>query len=283
MKDTTTIYKGVPLTHGRTAEMIDTVIKHRNSMDSKELAELVGFATYHPLIGIFRQLDKNKPKFIVKEAKNTFTNYHGEGKNAARDLIAKSIMDTKRQSSNILTLPAAEWMMEKYIIKRKPGYKFTAVERERDTFNKMLKNLNADEVLLNSVVGMLNNTIGEVVVDKKEDAYSSMILDYCGYIDSFYNEINDIMKRNLVKKGGYIAITLSENDRSLNHPNRMEHYSNIYIQKCCADEEVSGATVTNSLINNLVFNNNGYTLVKRFPYRDNKANMLLFIIKRNDE
>ena len=278
------IYKGVPLTGNRTTEMIDTVIENRDSMNSKELAKLVGFETYHPLIGMFRQLDKNKPKVIIKTAKKTFNNYYGSGKEKARDLIAKAIMDTKRQSSNVLTLPATEWIMEKNIIKKKSGYKFTAVERDKETFKQMIKNLSNNEELLDSVIATANKSIGEVVVNDKEDTYSSAILDYCGYIDSFYDEINDMMKRNLVKKGGYIAITLSENDRSINHPLRLTSHSNVYIQKCCVEGEVmDGAKVTSELINVLVYTNVGYKIVNKFSYRDTTSNMLLFIIRRNDE
>lgn len=280
----TQIYKGVPLTNGRTAEMIDTVIECRkNGMENKEIAKLVGFETYHPLIGMLRQLDKNKPKIVVKEAKNTFSNYYGSGKEKARDLIASAIMDTKRQSSNILTLPADTWIMEKNIIKKKPGYKFTAVERDKETYKQMIKNLGNNDELLESVVATANKTIGEHIVNDKEDTYSSAILDYCGFIDTFYDEINDVMKRNLVKKGGCITITLAENDRVINNSLHSTSRTNTYIQNCCADEEVNGAKITNYLVNNLVFNNVGYKIVAKFPYRDTRVNMLLFIIKRNEE
>lgn len=293
MKNDATIYKGVPLTNGRTAEMIDTIIEKRSSMKTNEIAELLGLESFRPVNAICRLLNtangtttktSKKPKIVVKTAKNTFSNYYGSGKEKARDLIAQAIMDTKRQSSNILTLPADGWIMEKNIIKKKPGYKFTAVERDRDTFNKMIKNLGNDDVLLNSVVATLNNTIGEVVVDKKEDAYSSAILDYCGFIDTFYDEIDDIMKRNLVKKGGCITLTFSENDRLLNHSNHTTSHSNTYIKNCCvSEEEKTGAKVTTGLVKFLVYNHIGYKLETVFSYRDNRVNMLLFIIKRIDD
>lgn len=296
MKTNETIYKGVPLTGSRTSEMIDIIIEKRNSMNANELAELVGFDTYRPLMGIFVHLNKQqgtttkapkepkKSKFKpIKEAKNTYTNYYGSGKEVARDLIADAIMDTKRQSSNVLTLPAAAWIMEKNIIKKKSGYKFTAVERDKETFQKMIMNMTADMELFGSVIATANKSIGEVVVNDKEDTYSSMILDYCGFIDSFYDEINDVMKRNLVKKGGYITITLSENDRMLNHSHHTTSCSNTYIQNCCANEDVSGAKVTNDLVNILVYGNTGYKIVKKFSYKDKTVKMLLFIIKRNDD
>jgi hypothetical protein len=279
-------YKGVQLTReGRTPELIDAVIKYqKKGKTTAEIAELLGFKSFHPLVSIVNQLKNNTPKIVVKEAKNTYQNYHGSGKEVARDLIADAIMDTKRQSSNVLTLPADEWIMEKNIIYKKHGYKFTAVERDKDTYKQMIRNLALDDNLLNSVICTVNKTIGEVVANDKEDTYSSAILDYCGFIDSFYNEINDMLKRNLVKKGGYVAITLAENDRVIDNPLQASSRTNTYIQNCCVEgEEVNGAKVTNDLVNILVYNNVGYKIVKKYSYKDTKTKMLLFIIKRNEE
>jgi len=292
MTTTETIYKGVPLTGIRTEQMIDTIIEKRNSIDAKELAELLGFDSYRPIVGIYRLLNREngttKPKPTkkfkpIKTAKNTYSNYYGSGKEKARQLIADSIKATKRQSSNVLTLPADKWKMEKNIIKQKPGYKFTAVEREKETYKQMIRNMADNDKLFNSVIATANKTIGEVIVNDSEDTYSSAILDYCGFIDTFYDEIDDMMKRNLVKKGGFIAITLSENDRVIGHPNHVNSHTNQYIRNCYAHDKVTGAQVTNDLINFLVHSNSGYEIVQRFPYKDTKVKMQLFIIKRIDE
>lgn len=293
MKTNDTIYKGVPLTGNRTEQMIDTIIEKRDSMKTNEIAELLGFESFRPVNAICRLLNTangtTKPKAPkkkfkpIREAKNTFSNYHGIAKDKARQLIADAIMETKRQSCNILTLPAAEWIMEKKILKKKPGYKFTAVEREKKTFDLMISNAISNPIIRDSVIAYLNKSIGEVVVNDGEDTYSSAILDYCGFIDSFYDEINDVMKRNLVKKGGYITLTLAENDRQLNHSHHTTSYSNTYIKNCCADEVMTGAKVTNDLVNILVHNNNGYKIVNKFNYKDKTVKMLLFIIKRIDE
>lgn len=287
------IYKGVPLTNGRTKEMIDTIIENRNSMKTNELAEIVGLDSFRPVNVIIKLLNKEngttkpktkKPKTVIKTAKNTFKNYYGTGKEKARDLIAESIKSTKRQGSNILTLPADGWIMEKNIIKKKSGYKFTAVEREKKTYQEMIKNMVVNDKLFNSVIATANKTIGEHIVNDGEDTYSSAILDYCGFIDTFYEEIDDVMKRNLIKKGGYIAITLAENDRIINNSLHSDSHTNNYIKKCYTDnEEVDGAKVTNDLVNFLVLNNVGYKIVTKFKYRDKRVNMLLFIIKRIDK
>jgi hypothetical protein len=288
----TETYKGVPLTHGRTSEMIDTIIEMRDSMKTNEIAELLGFESFRPVNAICRLLNTangtTKPKAPkkfkpIKEAKNTFANYYGSGKEKARQLIAESIMQTKRQSSNVLTLPADKWKMEKNIIKQKPGYKFTGVERDKETYKLMVRNMTEDNKLFDSVISTANKSIGEVIVNDGEDTYSSAILDYCGFIDSFYDEINDMMKRNLVKKGGFITITLSENDRVIGHPRHVNSHTNQYIRNCYAHEDVNGAQVTNDLINFMVHSNTGYEIVQRFPYKDTKVKMLLFIIKRTDD
>jgi len=289
MTTTEATYKGVPLTHGRTKEMIDVIIEKRDTMKTTEIAKLVGFDSFRPVNAICRLLNTangTTPKKVkrIKEAKNTFSNYHGTGKSKARQLIADSIMSTKRRHSNVLTLPADTWIMEKNILKQKSGYKFTAVERDKETYQQMVKNLITNNLLFDSVIGTANKSIGEHIVNDGEDTYSSAILDYCGFIDSFYDEINDFMKRNLVRKGGYIAITLAENDRAINNSLFGNGHTNNYIQNCYVEnEEVSGAKVTNDLVNFLVHNNAGYKIVTKFKYRDKKANMLLFIIKRVDE
>lgn len=291
METQATIYKNVELKDFRTAEIIDSIIEHiNNGMGAGEIAKLIGIDNYRPLVGIIRSLNNGgyvtlKPKKEVKkikEAKNTFTNYYGTGKDKARDLIANAIMATKRRNSNILTLPADTWIMEKNILKKKDGYKFTAVERDKETYKNMIKNLTTNEQLFDSVIATANKSISDVIFNDIEDSYSSMILDYCGFIDSFYTEINDIMLRNLVKKDGYITITLAENDRALNNPLQSNNFSNNYIKNCCVDNEVNGAKVTNDLINFLVFNNNGYKIVNKFEYKDKRVKMLLFIIKRID-
>lgn len=292
MKTTDTRYKGVPLTNKITEEIIDTVIANRDSKKTTEIAELIGFDSFRPVNAICRYLNQEagiapkkvkKPKYVAKMTKATYKNHNGTGKAKARHLITESIKLTKRQSSNILTLPAEKWQMEKKILKEKPGYKFTAVERLKESYDEMMKNMVNTPILLDSVIATANKTIGEVIVNDGEDTYSSAILDYCGFIDTFHDEINDVMKRNLVKKGGYIAITLSENDRHLNHSHHTTNYSNTYIQNCYADEEPSGAKVTNDLVNFLVYKNKGYKIVTKFPYKDTTAKMLLFIIKRIDE
>lgn len=236
-------------------------------------------------IPMWKAIESKKTKFKpIREAKTTFDNYYGSGKAKARDMIAKAIMQTKRQSSNILTLPADKWIMEKNILKKKDGYKFTAVERNHETYQQMVVNMTLDQQLFDSVIATAKKSIGEVIVNDREDTYSNAILDYCGFIDSFYNEIDDMMKRNLVKKGGYITLTLAENDRQLNHSQHTTNYSNTYIQNCYVpEEETSGAKVTGDLVNFLVYSHKGYKITNKFSYRDTKVNMMLFIIKRLED
>lgn len=299
----TKIYKNVELYDFRTPEIIDTIIECKNNgMNGSQIAEIIGIETHHPLSGIFRKLreggyidnglrketkseKKTKPKKEfkkIREAKTTFDNYYGQRKTKARDLISETIIETKKQRSNILTLPADKWIMEKNILKKKDGYKFTAVERDKETYKEMMQNLASDNRLLNSIEATANKSIAEVVKNEPEDTYSSAILDYCGFIDSFYDEINDIMKRKLVRKNGYIIITLAENDRAINNPLQLDNYSNNLIKNCYAGETANGAEVTNNLMNILVFNNVGYSVVKKFSYKDKTTKMQLFIIKRTD-
>jgi hypothetical protein len=52
-----TIYRGIPLTNGRTAEMIDTIIEKRGTMKTNEIAELLGLASFRPVNAVCRLLN----------------------------------------------------------------------------------------------------------------------------------------------------------------------------------------------------------------------------------
>ena len=287
------IYKGVPLIEGRTKFIVDSVIEKYGKCTLTELAKELGFKSFHVLAHIVKYLSANghiirksntpKKKKIKMPlmAKNTFKNYYVEGKNKARALITNAILSTKRQSSNILTLPADTWIQEKLILTQKEGYKFTAVERDKATFQNMYYNAANDSMLLTSILSCENKSIGDVIENVKENTYSSAILDYCGFIDSFYDEINLMLKNNLVKKGGKITITLAENHRTINNSNHKNNkLTNKFVNQCTTSYEVvNGNVTTNFLINNLVFNNTGYKIIKKFNYKDS-VKMMLFIIER---
>lgn len=287
------IYKGVPLIEGRTKIMVDTVIEKYDKCTLTEIANEFGFKTFHFFAHIVKHLivdgqikKKSKtPKKKVKMplmAKNTFKNYYATGKDKARGLITNAILSTKLRGSNILTLPADAWIQEKLILTQKEGYKFTAVERDKATFQNMFHNAGNDSMLLCSILACENKSIGEVTTTATEDTYSSAILDYCGFIDSFYDEINDMLSRNLVRKGGKITITLAENHRTFNNSVHKSEYTNKFINECTTSNEVVNAKMVNNfLINNLIFNNKGYKLIEKLCYKDG-AKMMLFIIERID-
>jgi hypothetical protein len=281
-------YKGVRLTSGKNAEMIDTIIEKYDTMKASELAFLVGLPSIQSVYAIRACLNKENAR-IAKEAKESkktnesrFKNHDGNGKKIARNYIADAIMETKVQSSNILTLPCDEWIMEKKILAMDSRYKFTAVEYNGETYMSMIENMVADKTLFASVQHTHKGAINEVLESSKEDTFSSAILDYCGHIDTFYDEIDHMMKQNLIRNGGYITITLSDNSRLLNHPHHKDSHSNKYIKKCCLNKDMTGKglEITKILVDRLICNNNGYEIVNEYTYKDTTTKMMLFIIKR---
>lgn len=313
MATTTEIYKGVKLIEGRTTEMIDFVADNYSNMNAVEMASALGFETYHKIVPIMKGIAANtnlksstqlkkeaakEAKKAAKEAKkqakeeakkqakelkpviegNSFTNYKGENKSVTRDIICKCICNTSTVGSNILTLPADAWIMEKLIIFKNPSYKFTAVERQKETYMAMVKNMVADKELLSSVISTHNSTIGEVIETAKADTYSSALLDYCGFIDTVYDEVKDVLTRKLVRKNGYITITVAQANRTMHSRLHADNYTNRYVESC--NNNTNSIEATDFLIKNMIFNMNGdYKLEHKLMYKDS-CGMLLYVIRR---
>ena len=291
-------YKGVKLIDGRTPEMIEYVIMY-SYKPATELAFELGLDSFRSIVGILRSLYSNgiliktdvitskkptykkenkNPLVIITKKENTFNNYDGTGKNDARNLISNCIAPTSTCFSNILTLPAEKWITEKSIITKKLGHKFTAVERDRDTFNNMVKHLNTNNKLLNSVIGIHKSTIGDVIENVKTDTYTHAILDYCGTIDTAYPDIDSILKRNLVRKNGFITITVTQNNRTRNREDCINNHTNKFVECCTPNLET--VDITDFFIYKLIMDSNGYKLVHKLMYKDTVNGMILYIIQR---
>lgn len=301
-------YKGVKLIEGRTKEMIDTIIEYHGLVEStKELAALVGIDNWRKLSGVLKSLYYNKhitkkdaetnvnheivQQSIVathyestmvtitkKSVTKTFTNYDGVGKQEARNLISEYISPANKHHNNILTLPAAKWEMEQIILNKNPKHKFTAVERDPETYDLMLQKLCENELLRKSVVSIQKSTINEVIQNLNSETYSHCILDYCGTFDTAVRDLKIIMERNLVQKYGYLAVTMVEKSRTKTRMDCKNNYSNKFLTCCNPDAE--NADINTSGIYYLIMNSIGYKLVETFRYKDTQNPMMLFILQR---
>lgn len=291
-------YKEVKLTGNRTSKIIDELIKIGGNVDTIKFAKQFGLSSRQEVIGMLRTLyskgiieKPDRTKKIKKtekiegfggfnfipESTAKFGNYNGSGKKDARKLIVNVISNTNTRNSNILTLPAKHWKIEKALEEKRSGYNYTAVEYDKKVYKEMVSNVGE---LFDSVISFNNCKVSDLTEVAKPDTYSSAILDYCGFIDTFFNEINDIMHRNLVKKNGYITITLAANDRAINNPIFVNGVTERALNLFFGGEKKTGMEITTFLIWFLIASNPNYEQVDAITYRDTTTNMLLYVIQR---
>lgn len=218
----------------------------------------------------------------IQTTKN-FNNHNGIAKMQCRTMVAEYIGKISGRNPRILTLPSDKWIWEKEILRHKSESKFIAVEYNIETYNNMVKNYIDSIELRNSVECMHNCTMGEVISKSKTEEYSHMILDYCGIINTFHDEINEVLIRDLVKVDGLISITLSKSNRHNNDLHKVINNTLSAIPKGIFGTEQSDAEFCTKLsIANMVLNQGGkYKIVATKDYNDTKGQgMMLFVIQR---
>jgi hypothetical protein len=171
-------------------------------------------------------------------------------------------------------------MMEKLILSKQPKHKFTAVEKEVETYKDMIRNMSADNELLESVVSTHNSDIKEVIRTAIRNSFSSAILDYCGVVDTVYDEVKLVLENQLVRIGGYITVTVTQVNRTMNHKLHMNNYTNRFAKICY--KGITSEEITNHLILDLIFATSGYEIKERLIYQDKTPGygMMLYIIPR---
>lgn len=219
----------------------------------------------------------------VEVTQQAFTNHNGAGKMECRRIVSEYIGKVAGRNPKILTLPSDKWIWEKEILKCKSESKFTAVEYNTEIFNEMVKNYAKSPELSNSVECMYNCPMSEVITKSKTDEFSHMILDYCGLINSFQEEINEVLTRDIVRIDGIISITLSKSSRHNNDSGK--EISNILsaIPKNMFGSNLSDVEICTKLsITKMVLNQGAkYKIVDTNAYNDtNGQGMMLFVIQR---
>ena len=226
-----------------------------------------------------KEYKKREPKVVISDG--IFKNHEGVGKQKGREIVSELIGSTSGTHPLILTLPASEWIWEKMILKHKERSEFVGVEKDRKVFNEMVRNSMKDKQLKKSVVGMLNTTMSEVIRKSIPNEYSHSILDYCGTINSFEEEINDLLTRDIVKVNGIISITLSKIGFHIFETGTVTERFLNSVPKEYTKSELSDFTfVTLEIIKNMIYNLKGrYKLDEFYEYCDTSG-MMLFIIRR---
>lgn len=194
---------------------IQSFILHNHALlDNKDMA--MACNTTEKIIAANRLivLKNNEPKKIKKvipkvkikeEIQNNYNATNCAGKKEAQKIINKWI-----SKSNIigliLTLPYIYCIIEKAILKNNNKFKFIGVERYKDTYDKMRKTIKKDNLPIVPYHGMISDKIYGV----KKNTYAHLILDYCGNLSSFLDELIYVFKYDIVKLNGFVCLTFAK-------------------------------------------------------------------------
>jgi hypothetical protein len=225
-----------------------------------------------------KRYEKKKQK-LSEPKKVKFKNFDGVGKKECRKIVSEMIGSVPSRFPKILTLPSSNWLWEKEILKQKSTSRFIGVEHDKKTFNLMVKKYTENEDLLNSVIGLYNRPIGEIIEKSNTNDFDHMILDYCGMINTYKLEIEDVVQRDLVKVGGIISVTLSVTNRHNNRGKEVELISNT-IPTNYFGHKFDITLSTKVMMLNIILNQKGkYKIVETVTYEDTSP-MMLFVIRR---
>ena len=215
----------------------------------------------------------------IKEVKsNTYTNENGLNKEIARVKMVNSIIDSDVEGT-ILTLPYSTCKIEKKILKHKPNSTFLGVENVKETYNDLRMTVKREELPMETYFGNFSDKIYGAL----PNTYAHIIADYCGMITTYAKEIEYMIKHNLVKRGGYIFITVAMAIRGAHPLNELvKGLSNTIINNS-DDMRCNSYKSIETYINRLI--GFDYEFVELFSYSDKKdkgvgAPMVLITLKR---
>jgi len=208
---------------------------------------------------------------------DSFTNAYGANKTQARKLIVSRIIN---KFGVILTLPYKFAILEKMILsKLSKKIKFVGYEYKKDIFYELCSLIGAERLPISAVYG----SISEAIYKAKEDEFSNLILDYCGVLDTFANEIEYAIKNNIMQVNGVLCLTLSKIGLQNNNGIIGEIFRTI-------PKERFGSSLGETELGVMLFLNkiltSNYEVTDVFNYHDDKEDgtkgmaMILVIIRR---
>lgn len=204
------------------------------------------------------------------KAVETFKNDKGVGKEVARTLMIEAINSAQLKSKLILSLPSHTCAIEKKLVAKSKKYNFIGVELDEKVYWKMAANIVKNRLPITPFLG----TMGDKIAEARPNQYAHLILDYCGQLHSFAEEIMLAMRNNIVEVGGSVSITLNKrisgNGRTFAD----------FIQKLNPQHDTSiceSEHLVRTFINRIGGYN--YAIEKVLNYNDG-ASMILIIIRR---
>jgi hypothetical protein len=247
------------------------------SIDSKDVTKIKNRLLKLKIkneLALNKELDSLESLLTLSKYKNA----KGVNKANARDLMVGYMS----VYGKFLSLPHEKAEIEKMILAKfnnDKTIKFTAYEWELDIFHNLCKTVFEDKLPMSVIWG----SISEAIYKADENEYSNLILDYCGILDSFKDEIIHAINNNIVELNGTISITLSKFGINNSKGVIGEIFKSM-------PKEMFGTTLTQTELGiRLFFSkilNSNYTIETIFEYADKKDNgnkgmdMILIVIKR---
>lgn len=206
---------------------------------------------------------------------NKFSNKCGDEKEKTRIKIKTAIENSGVGFDNpIVSLPFEDLKMElKLLSEVSKKFKFIGCERDKQTYKNMLSNIVKNDLTINTYFG----NIGDLLITRKTNSISHLILDYCGQFGMHYKDIQYTMENDLVEVNGIIALTFN-NRISIG----TEYIYNL-MEKLNPRTDVDDDKRVIHSIKTFINRIGGlkYAIEEVFKYKDKeKASMVLVIIKR---
>ena len=198
-----------------------------------------------------------------KIQQGSFPNYFGKGKESAREFICKYIQLSNLLTGDILCLPAALCLLELKIREVSNLFRFIACEREENTFNTMVKTAKENGLSMFSRLGDLR----EAIYEAGKNSFSHVILDYCGLLTTFKQEILYLTSNDIVKVGGVIITSV------------LKARDKVIINEMNIKKATKNMTLTSRAVKKFFNGIERYELVDTFEYCDSSP-MMVVVIKR---
>jgi len=135
----------------------------------------------------------------------------GIRKQSVRENVLYKILESYKKfkivDGLILTLSSWQCLMEKKINKEFPNFTFLTCENDKET----LKNLFEERTKhnLKFIKYVFAGEIGKIIDLSEKDKFAHLLLDYCGTLNSYKDDIKLAIQKDILKKGGIIMVTLS--------------------------------------------------------------------------
>jgi hypothetical protein len=210
-----------------------------------------------------------------KNKLNSFSNNAGNEKEKTRIKIKNAIEKSGVGFDNpIVSLPYEDLKMELKLLKEVSNkFKFIGCEIDKQTYKNMLSNIIKNDLTINTYFG----AIGDLLLTRKKDSISHLILDYCGQFESFYKDIQYTIENDLVELNGIIALTF--NNRISTSSRYIYELMEKLNPRTDNDDDKTVIHSIKTFINRI--GGLKYAIEEVFVYGDKgKASMVLVIIKR---